>query len=303
MIHEFALEPTLLNSWERFRYLTEKFGVSQGRLISRYPKRWKAMVYDALGACSEMEKKRIEERLVWLDDRMMTRSHEWQAGRDWLSNAEDEHAKRPFHAIVAGANPRAKPEVLIADQLDQNTPAWTVRREIVVARQAADLANALSPLLCLAREIVFIDPYFDPYKPRARATLREFLVRARTRGNGIQIQRVEFHTAFREGIAEFDAECQRQLPQRIPAGISLRIVRLRERAGGEGLHNRYILTDRGGVRLAWGLDEGVAAQTDDLSLLEDVLFRTRWDQYCGTHPAFDVASAVTIVGAMYLKEG
>lgn len=256
------------------------------------------MVYDALGACSEMDKKRIEERLVWLDDRMMSRSSEWQPGHDWLSNAENEHAKRPFHAIVAGANPRTKPEVLVADELDQNTPKWSVNRETVVARQATDLANALSPLLSLARDIVFVDPHFSPYNNRARATLREFLVRARSRQNGIQIQRVEFLTAFREGIAEFDAECQRQLPQRIPTGISMRVVRLRERAGGEGLHNRYILTDRGGVRLAWGLDEGAAAQTDDLSLLEDLLFRTRWDQYCGAHPAFDVASEITIAGEM-----
>ncbi|TAK86138.1 MAG: hypothetical protein EPO20_08000 [Betaproteobacteria bacterium] len=298
MIYEFALEPTLLNSWERFRYLTEKFGVSQGRLISRYPKRWKALVYDALGGCSEIDKKRIEERLVRLDDRMMSRTSEWEPARDWLSNAENEHAKRPFRAIVAAANPRAKPEVLIADELDENTPGWIVKREIVVARQAADLANALSPLLYLAREIVFVDPHFDPYKPRARATLREFLVRASSRQNGIQIQRVEFHTSFREGIAEFDAECQRQLPQRIPAGISLRVVRLRERAGGEGFHNRYILTDRGGVRLAWGLDEGTVAQTDDLSLLDDGLFRTRWDQYCGTNPVFDIAGEVTIVGTL-----
>lgn len=297
MIYEFALEPTLLNSWERFRYLTERFGVAQGRLISRYPKRWKAMVYEALGTCSELEKKRIEERLIRLDDRMMSRSSEWQPGRDWLSNAEDEHIKRPFHAIVAGANPRAKPEVLLADQLDEKTPTWSVNREIVVARQAADLANALSPLLSLARDIIFVDPHFSPYNNRARSTLREFLVRARSRQSGVQLQRVEFHTAFKDGV-DFDGECQRQLPQRIPAGMTLRIVRLRERDGGEGLHNRYILTDRGGVRLAWGLDEGAAAQTDDLSLLEDALFRSRWDQYCGAKLAFDIAGEITIAGTM-----
>lgn len=296
MIYEFALEPTLLNSWERFRYLTEKFGVQHGRLISRYPKRWKALVYEALGACSEIDKKRIEERLVRLDNRMIRRAREWEPARDWLSNAENEHAKRPFHAIVAAMNPRAAPDVLIVDDLDEDTLRWRVAREIQVPRQAVALANAVSPLLSVAREIMFIDPHFDPYKTRSKTTLREYLLRACARENAIELQRVEFHTLFKDSIVRFDAECQRALPERIPADVRLRIVRWRERNGGEGFHNRYILTDRGGVRLAWGLDEGAGAQTDDLSLLEDSMFRTRWDQYLGANPAFDMVGEMIIVG-------
>jgi hypothetical protein len=42
------LKPSLLNNWKDFRYFTEKFGIAQGRLISRYPKRWKRMVYESL---------------------------------------------------------------------------------------------------------------------------------------------------------------------------------------------------------------------------------------------------------------
>jgi hypothetical protein len=296
--HEYALEPALLGSRARFRYLTEKFGVSQGRLISRYPKRWKAQVYDGLGACSEIERKRIEERLARLDDRMMTRDSTWDGAMDWLSNAEAENARHEFHAIVAGANPRGNASVLLADELDEETPRWNVGRGIAVPREAALLANAIAPLLQIARTIVFIDPHFDPYRARSRATLAEFLARARGRANGVPIERVEFHTRFNEGNAGFDAECRRQLPQRIPAGVNVRFVRWRERAGGEGLHNRYVLTERGGVSLAWGLDEGAAAQTDDLILLDEPHFRTRWDQYCGANPAFELAAEILIEGAL-----
>jgi hypothetical protein len=48
MFYEYALKPSLLNNWKDFRYFTEKFGIAQGRLISRYPKRWKRMVYESL---------------------------------------------------------------------------------------------------------------------------------------------------------------------------------------------------------------------------------------------------------------
>lgn len=73
MLYEYAVEPELLNTWERFRYFIEKSGVSQGRFISRYPKAWKRMVYQSLAGCSVMEKKRIEGRLRQIDARLLRR--------------------------------------------------------------------------------------------------------------------------------------------------------------------------------------------------------------------------------------
>ena len=42
MIKEFALDPEVLAvSFRDFSYFIEKFGVAQGRVISRFPKDWK----------------------------------------------------------------------------------------------------------------------------------------------------------------------------------------------------------------------------------------------------------------------
>lgn len=300
MIHEFALDPELLDNWERFRYLTEKFGVSQGRLISRYPKRWKAMVYAAASGSSDIERKRIEVRLQSIDDKMLARIHQWDSNQGWLANADSEHGRQPFHAIIANTNPNGREWILACDELDESTPRWAIERERVVSRDAASLAAAISPLVCAAKSIVFIDPHFDPYKVRVRNTLKAFLEVCFTRRVDPAVEKVEFHTQFKPEINDFVGECHRQLPQRIPAGISLRIVRWRERPGGEGLHNRYIMTERGGVRLAWGLDEGGQAQTDDLSLLEPTLYSTRWRQYCSEEPAFDLVDDLIVVGSRVL---
>jgi len=298
MVHEYALEPALLGTWERFRYLTEKFGMSQGRLISRYPRRWKALVYEAIGACSELDRKRIEEKLARLDDRMMTRVHAWDAARDWLSNAETEHAVRPFQCILAATNPRTNATVLVNDQLEEETPRWKVSRGLTVRREAPLLADAIAPVLRVARRIVFVDPHFDPYRAQARNTLAEYLARAKARDVSVPIEQIEFHTRFNDGNVGFDAECTRRLPQRIPNGMRVRFVRWRERNGGEGLHNRYVLTERGGLSFAWGLDEGAASETDDLQLLDDAVYRTRWAQYCGENPAFDLAAEIVIQGTL-----
>lgn len=300
MIHEFALDPSLLSNWEQFRYLTEKFGISQGRLISRYPKRWKKMVYEGLSGTGEIERKRIEERLRRIDDKMQARDHRWNNDVHWLSNAQEEHGRQPFHAIIAHTNPSIHEKVLTYDDLDEGTPLWTIEREKIVFRNASLLAAAVSPLLCSAKSIIFVDPHFDPYKARVRNTLTTFLKACLTGRVGSMPERVEFHTAYEPKITDFAAECHRQLPQRIPVGMFLRIVRWQERTGGDGLHNRYILTERGGVRLAWGLDEGNPAQTDDLSLLDSSVYDARWYQYCSDQPAFDFVDELMIDGTRVL---
>lgn len=296
MIYEYALDPGLLNSWERWRYLTEKFSVSQGRLISRYPKRWKKMVYEALDACTELEKLRIVEKLKSIDDRMISRFHEWADNGDWLTNAESENANRPFHAIVAHDNPRVGLNVLIADDLDDETPLWKVESELKIKRQAEALGEAVAVLISLGRKLVFIDPHFSPYKSKARNTLKVFLAKAAARTSGMPIGEIEFHTQYKPEIANFSEECLAQLPKRIPTGLRIKVIRWKEREGGEGLHNRYILTERGGVRLAWGLDEGNPSHTDDISLLQPGMFAQTWAQYCGEKPAFDLHDELLIEG-------
>jgi hypothetical protein len=205
MIHEFAVDPALLNNWERFRYLTEKFGVCQGRLISRFPQRWKAMVYDGLNSVGEIERKKIVECLLRIDEKMQVRAHPaiWDNGRSWLPNAEDEHARQPFHAIVAGANTRNHDRVLAYDDLSEDTPLWAVPREKVVSREATSLASAVAPILRIAKSVILVDPYFDPYKPRARNALAAFLKACLGGRIDRNLPRVEFHTAFKKRFRIF----------------------------------------------------------------------------------------------------
>jgi hypothetical protein len=62
------------------------------------------------------------------------------------------------------------------------------------------------------------------------------------------------------------------------------VRRLGQKTGGEKLHNRYILTDLGGVAFGVGLDEGDDGETDDLTLMDRALYELRWSQYDGDPP-------------------
>src|SRR5580704_17128301 len=106
MLFEYALDPTLLNNWLSFRYFYESFGVPAGRLISRYPSYWRRLVYQSLEGCGEIERKRIEELLIHVKDRMVNSNRTYSNDKDWLLNAEISHKEREFRAIIASKNPR-----------------------------------------------------------------------------------------------------------------------------------------------------------------------------------------------------
>ena len=79
--------------------------------------------------------------------------------------------------------------------------------------------------------------------------------------------------------------------------MNVHIYRWRQRDGGEKLHNRYVLTELGGVQFHVGLDEGNPGETDEVDLLEEKVYAIRRSQYDPKAPAFDPADDVTIQGA------
>lgn len=298
MLYEYALEPALLSNWKDFRYFTEKFGFSQRRLISCYPKHWKRMVYESLTSCGEIERKRIEDRLQKLDDRILKRQHEWDRQCDWLTNAEAEHARRPFYAILARSNPNNRDYVLEEENISEDHPFPASPKSPVIRRVAGEMAACVALLLRAAEKILFIDPYFGPQYLRYQRPLEAFLDAILEQRQGEPPTRIEIHASDRLEAGFFKSECDRHLPKIIPEGISVRLVQWRQKEGGEKLHNRFILTDKGGVRFGVGLDDsdGADGETDEVESLGEETYKFRWAQYASSDPAFDFVDKVDIEG-------
>jgi hypothetical protein len=295
MIYEYALEPELVATWGNrhdYRYFVERFGIGQPRIVSRYPKRWTRLVWQAFHSDDDLERTRMVELLQRLSERMVhRRGYLWDQERTWFENARTEHERAPFHAIVARENPGGHPRALVGADLNAITPLWAMPRGVAIARRATDMAAAVAAMLRIAEIVVFVDPYFGPDSLRHRRALEAFL-RAMTDGRAVDGPvRLEVHTSADEDRTGtrvfFEAECQRRLPGCLPAGVRLTVVRLAERPRGAQLHNRYILTDVGGVLFGVGLDDGDDGETDDLHLLDRAQYEERWRQYVGDELAFD----------------
>jgi hypothetical protein len=286
MIHEFALDPEVLNSWQSIRFFISQFGIHTGRMISKYPKKWKNRVYETCSECGEIEKKRIEVALQNIDSKLIKRMRKDDKSRaydnelDWLTNAYEEYKITPFHAIISKKNPYNVPFILISDVIDENTPHWSVNTGYKVLRNANDLADKISSLLLCSKEILFVDPYFNPEKARYSKCLKKFL--AILKDNGHYPDTVEYHTSTKTGISEsyFIDTCLPKVQQLMPSGITLLIKRWEETDTGDVLHPRYILTDRGGLCIEHGLDEGDSpGETTDVSFLDECLYKERWKDY------------------------
>lgn len=281
MFKEFAVEPdAITGSYRDFAYVVEKFGVPEGRWISRFPKAWKALVYESakakLGGTKELAK--IEERLRRVADDILIASGRVSANAatPWIDAAVAEHKTRPFDALVASIHRDDPPVVAIAD-LDSQHPCLAPNRQWIVPRIAADMAACCAPLIRTSRHIKLVDPHLDPTASRFRRTLAEFLAGAQP-GSLVDVFRGD-DVPIAYALEYYGPRFAALKPQ----GVRLRLF-LRPR---DPLHNRYVLTSRGGIAFLTGLDDANGGQKthDDVFVLDTPTWQARWAAYAGEDAA------------------
>jgi hypothetical protein len=139
-------------------------------------------------------------------------------------------------------------------------------------------------MLINCREVHLIDPHFGPENPRHRKLLEALTNVLADREVWPEIIRVNCSAKSR---LQFFEDESTKMANRLPVGATVEFVRWKEKAGSERLHNRYILTDIGGVMLGVGLDAGATGETDDLFLLTRTQYDLRWSQYIAADGTFD----------------
>ncbi len=324
MIYEFALEPALVARWhdrKEFNFFDEKFGIRFRRVISGYPKNWKKLVWQAFSespaAGDQNAQMRMTELIQFFWQNAVRRYSTFPEIPEWLERAEAEHNERPFHAIVATENPRERDFVIPAKKLAQEGhELWRIAERNPTHRTADSIAAAVSQLVRLCRRAVIIDPYFDPSKLRFRQTFSAILSKCNENVCGPDRIQVEWHTSIDRCFRNWEkgeerdsndetleyqklvSACQRELPELIPSGMQLKVVVWTQKEGGEKLHNRYLLTDICGVLFGTGSDEAEntdSDESDDIILLEEGQYITRYQQYLGIPPAFDIVGQPFII--------
>ena len=288
MIFEYALEPEMVAAWgdrNNHRFFLREFGPGQGRLVSRYPKRWARKVWESFGGGSDMDRKRLEELLARLQDTMIKRrDYVWDDAETWLDNALAEHNRHPFKAVLARNNPAYHPDILCEDDLP--SPAWETPHGVTVKRKTTDMTAVIETMLGRCCWVKFIDPYFVKGKRGHKKSLQAFLKVLASDRPVASLERIEIHTSGDGATADFLRNFYEDI---IPKGLQITLFQWQEKPGGQRLHNRYILTDLGGVSFQHGLDTGAVGETDDINRLDLEQFELRCKQYDSATSTFDQA--------------
>ncbi len=188
-----------------------------------------------------------------------------ESRKDWLTNAEAEHGRRLFRAILAKDNPRRHDDVLLGGDVEDDTPLFKIEGNITIPRSAREIATLVVPVLQCAREILLIDPHFRAKRGQGQLVKELLAVAIQDQGTS-SLERVEIHAQYKverddkEGVENekksFEADTRR-LEQSIPKDMKIRYVRWSAKSNpDERFHNRFILTDRGGLQFGDGLDAG-----------------------------------------------
>lgn len=301
MLHEYAIEPAALTRFETCRYILEKMGIPNGRYIANFPNGWFKAVRQACtddDECKPVARQKIMILLEKVSRCVLNRfDRYYDEDLEWLYNAENGHMDAAFHAILARENPREHSNVLCVDELTEEHPLIRVPRERNVVRTAQELLNVALPFFQLAKDIIFIDGHFDPQQQKYRNPTFAFLQAIRDSGN--QIRRLEYHTRGdrrNDTLAEFTAfqtECLSQFAGILPTNTHLRIFRWNERTGGKRFHARYLLTNLGGLRFDYGMDEaydagrGTTNQETEVSLIDQTVYEELWERFADPARYFD----------------
>ncbi len=302
MIHEYAIEPEAVVEWAskrlRCRYIMENFGEGHPRIMTRFPKKWVKQCLDSQ-SLDDNTRKNLLELVFHLKKCAVRRSEPpYDPACSWMENTEKENQRYPFRAILATSSLNNLDNVLLSHEIGdwQDSPLWQNQRQLIIERTAESMVKTVAPLLQKAREIHFVDPHFTPSAKRFVQPFAAMVKAAVQCPAYPSKERIAYHVSDKWKFDTFYEDCQKYLPARIPVGVKIQFKRWSQRSGGDNLHNRYILTDLGGISFNIGLDTGHKGEIEEITLLIRELWAKRWSQYVSNNGEFDLEQEFTITG-------
>lgn len=275
MLSEYAVEPAAIGTdWNTFRYLIEKFGVDKGRLISRFPNKWERKVIQAAkdAGVSEVKLASVVERLHHAKHKVVDFNRTYDHEKSWVDNVIREHGHRPFRAVVCGEGAVTCAETLAPDDCFDENAFFHAPISRDIARTSDDIADALLLIALVASEIDIVDPYFDLRPARGNYTgpLTSLLGKLAVAAPTPKVIKVHFRSHDSRPPPNILAQNAPALTNGIlPQGYSLELYEWAEVPGGEDLHDRFFLTDVGGLMVGAGLAAAGPRETATFTLLDN----------------------------------
>jgi len=272
----YAADPAVCRHASELKLLLASFGPYAGRYLANYPLDWAAQVERQFDTLGEVEAARVKTLLRRAKDNLtlVTRANlPWRTEQAWLANAMPLLCNPPavFDGLIASTTttpaPTAahtnsvdglacpKPQALAIQPLDAlDLPPTADER---IAGIASEYARVAKILLLLSPEIALIDPYLNPLK-RTYAVVLQALFDLAAKG---KCQRITLWARSAEVLSgsaspaiksDIEATLRRMAQQAsFKPGRVVELL-LADETCQNKLHDRYLLSIKGGIRIGQG---------------------------------------------------
>ena len=259
MLYEYAVDPSLLSDIHHCRTIFDNFKPERGKLIADVPRKWQQEAFRAINRmpseqCRPVMRKTLKGHL----DRLMKealcsnrQTPQWDRKvESWLAHALAAQGAQPYAAILAADTSREPVCTYALGDLFLSAPeCWNALTEIAVPRTAQDIVEALMPLFRISKQIMLIDRHLYPGEVRARRVLREIIRRVPEYNFGRGVSKITLHVS--DHRQDMQSSMVQHLLPHLPRGLEVACCAWPKATE----HDRFAVTDVGGIQLGAGFDE------------------------------------------------
>jgi hypothetical protein len=255
----YAAEPSVFSHASELKLLMASFGPYAGRYLANYPSDWAAQVEMQLENLGDIEAARIKIILRRAKESTALISWNglaWNKGQEWLENARPllNAAPAMFEGLIA--RQAIPPAIHNLHELDLPPTA-----EERIAGKASEYARISKTLLVLSPEISLVDPYLNPLKRDCAAVLKamfETAAMGKCEKVSLWVRESEVRKRGTYAVMKADLEdCLRRLARQasFKPGREIELVLIEDESRQAKMHDRYLLSIKGGIRFGQGFQE------------------------------------------------
>ena len=290
MIYEYAVEPSLFTTEEKACFILESFGRDNGRLVSEIKKdHWVNLVRSAIRTSDNkpVAKHLLKEALKILTKNnraLYCRQQQVESESDWLSMTERANSAWPYRGILLEEYTGAELQYLVRDIHLSGKSNWLTPTSQTVDREATVMVAAVGALFSNAREVILVDRNFRLENQHGspvgkyKNVLLEIVRFLTNKQYGPTVRKLVYHI----GVEYYDAaniqtQFNKYLKARFPIEFRLEFAIWPKNE----LHDRFILTDIGGIDCGIGLDEyaGSSDRTVTFKRLSSTDHTREWSRF------------------------
>ena len=296
MLSVFALDPKIGLNIDQFLRCTEHCHPSQGRLIADLPPGlWLVETSEIINQSENrpIRKRRLKRILDKMRAQLVDRpGTDWDfLESSWITNTEKEHQRDPFSLIISPDYNNADDQELKypPSELDSEVKAWNTPNGISITRSPRDFVKAILPMLRLAKEIHFVDRYFNVegnslYTQNYKQIIDDL---AKYHNSFSSFPSLTIHCCpelenYGNYLHNFGESLNEYYALSIPTGKSIKVFLWKTEftppTGGHPFHNRYVLSDHCGVIVGYGTDS-TRQETDapdTLQIVDEKIYKDIW---------------------------